>query len=401
MIAALLDAAGEPRLGPRVLNRLATQLAGALDASVLTIRLLDRTGRSLDLKAGVGLTKSMRRRIRRLSVASQVGSALVGRGRPMHSGQWGGVEVPWPANVLQRFRSGALVPIRSGTTVLGSLGVAWYRRAPPPASRIRFLDALGRQLGAALAVVRAREARRKLRSETQLLRKITAALSVNLEQRAMLDMVTTAAWRLTRAAGALVILQSRDRTEFEIASQSHSPDQRPRSKLAGMRFPAAGSLAARVVRSGRSIRIADTMGVSPPLRHELVNAADVRALLMVPLRGARGPIGALVVSTATPREFSDHDRRILTQLGQHASIAIQNARLFASVRNHRQLLRRLYSQQFAISRASASASLTSSTTRWGRRCRRSSSTCSCSRTSGVRTRRCRRASSRPSDSSRG
>jgi signal transduction histidine kinase len=160
-------------------------------------------------------------------------------------------------------------------------------------------------------------------------------------------MVTSAAWRLTRAAGAIVILQSRDRSEFEIASQSHSARQRPRFKLAGMRFAASGSLAARVVRSGRSLRIPDTATWPRPLLQELMHAVDVRALLMVPLRGARGAIGVLAVSSATPREFSAHDRRILTQLGQQASIAIQNARLFAAVRNHRQLLRRLSSQQFS------------------------------------------------------
>ena len=355
LMAALLDTAGESRLGTRVFGRLATQLARALDTSVLSIRLLDRSGRSLDLKASVGLSQHVRDRLRRLPVSSPIGRALVNRGLSVHSGGPLGTDGPWPASLRRRFQSAVFVPIRADGKVVGALGVGWVRGTRPSPSRLRFVDALGRQLGVAIGVVRAREARRKLRSETQLLRKITAALSANLEQRQILDMVTSAAWRLTRAAGAIVALQSSARGDLEIASQSHAPGQRPKLRLVGVRFPAADSLAGRVVRTGRAFRIRDVTRDRRAMIRELVQPADVRGLLMVPLRGVlgsrgapggRAAIGVLAVSSSTPRMFSDHDRRILTQLGQQASIAIQNAQLFASVRNHGQMLRRLYSQQF-------------------------------------------------------
>src|SRR4051812_9929387 len=345
-MAALLDAAGESRLGPRVFGRLATQLARALDATVLTIRLLDHSGRSLDLKASVGIPAAMRTRIRRLPVSSPIGAVLMRRGHVVHSGGQLGADIPLPPSLRRRFRSAIFVPIRSDGVIVGALGVGWRRGAPPPPSQVRFLDALGRQLGVAIAVVRARETRRKLRAETQLLRRTTSALSVNLDEREILDVVTAAAWRLTRAAGTIVILQSSDRTKFEVAHQSvRSGLPRP-VRLVGVRFPAAGSLAGKVVRTGRSLRVADTVRDRRKLVHQLASANDARSLLLVPLRGVRGPIGALAVASLTPRAFSDHDRRVLMQLADQASIAIQNARLFTSVRSHRQLLRRLYSQQF-------------------------------------------------------
>jgi len=80
----------------------------------------------------------------------------------------------------------------------------------------------------------------------------------------------------------------------------------------------------------------------------LVTLGGVRGLSIVPLRGADGIIGTLNVFSTAPRTFSERDRRILTILGQHASIAIQNARLFDAVRNHQQLLRQLYSEQFSV-----------------------------------------------------
>lgn len=80
----------------------------------------------------------------------------------------------------------------------------------------------------------------------------------------------------------------------------------------------------------------------------LVALGGVRGLVIVPLRGTDGIIGTLNVFSATPRTFSERDRRILMLLGEHASIAIQNARLFAAVGDHRQLLRQLYSEQFSV-----------------------------------------------------
>jgi GAF domain-containing protein len=113
-----------------------------------------------------------------------------------------------------------VVPIRSHGATLGSLGVVHRSAARPPSSQVRVLESLGRQLGRSLQIVRAREARRKARSETKFLRDITAALSTNLELRAVLDMVTVAAVRLTRSDGAVVLLLSSDRKEFQIASVS-------------------------------------------------------------------------------------------------------------------------------------------------------------------------------------
>jgi signal transduction histidine kinase len=347
VLSALLGVAGEPRLGARTLASLAANLARALGAPVLTVRLLDPTGRWLDLKASVGLSKRLRTALRRIPVESPAGRTIVGRGRRVLISDGtvqGAVLPPWPSALARRFGAGAFVPIRSGGTILGALGVAYRESARPPRPQLRFLAVLGRQLGAALQMVRTREARRKSRAEALTLRKITAALSSNLEPREVLDMVTGAAARLTRAAGAIVLLRSRDRTEFEVASQS---DSGGRVHLIGLRFPAKGSMAARVARTGRAFRCRDARADPRPMIRALVGAGGVRGLLIVPLRAAGDTIGTLAVSSLRPRLFSDRDRRILIQLGQQASIAIQNARLFDAVRSHRQLLRQLYSEQFS------------------------------------------------------
>ena len=346
MLSALLGIATERRLDNRVLGRLAAELARALDVPALTVRLLDSTGRWLDLKASVGLSSRMRTRLRRIPVDSLVGREVVREGRPMvQAGEPDPSLPPWPASLIRRFGAGAFVPIRSGVAVLGALGIGYRDRVRPPASQLRFLDILGRQLGTALQAVRTREARRKAQAETRFLRKITAALSTNLELRAVLDMVTSAASRLTRARGAVVLLASRDATELEVASASEYDRQ---FITLGRRFPLAGSLSGRVIRTRRSVRSRDLVTDPRPMLRELQRMVNVRGVLIIPLRGADRIIGTLAVSSHKPRLFSNHDRRILMELGNQASIAIQNARLFDAVQSHRQLLRQLYSQQFAV-----------------------------------------------------
>ncbi len=345
MVSALLVAAAQRRLGPRVLAQLTTRLAHALGATILSVRLLDRSGRWLDLKSSFGLSKSLRARLRRIPADSPIGREVIGRGRRfVLSGPMLKLP-PWPPATVRRFGAGVFVPIRSGAVVFGVLGVGYPGVKRPSKSELALLDALGRQLGVTVHAVRARDAQTRTRSETRFLRRITAALSSNLDPRAVLDMVTLAAAKLTRARGAVVLLQSRDRTEFEVASVSHYGQT---FDLIGQRFPAAGSLSELVVKTGRAARSRDAKVDTRPMIRSLQENVRVRGLLVVPLRGADGTIGTLAVSSSRARLFSDHDRRILMQLGNHASIAIQNARLFEALRSHRQLLRQLYSKESAV-----------------------------------------------------
>lgn len=346
-MAALADISGEHQLGARNLQRLATQVARGLGAGVVTIRLLDASARWLELTAGVGLTKGLRLELRRILVDSAIGHRIVRRARRFVWAHPAPATIPtiWLLGMARLRGAGVLVPIRVGKKVLGVLGVGYKTARRPDAAAVRALDAFTQQLGATLQAMQSRAARRRVFEETRTLRKITATLSANVEQHSALDMVTMAAAQLTRSTGAIVMLPSRDRAEFEVASQSASDGG---LHLVGMRFPSSGSMAEQVVRMGRAFGCRDALIEKRSMLRALVTLGGVRGLLIVPLRGAEGVIGTLNVFSKSPRHYSDRDRRILMLLGQHASIAIQNARLFDAVRNHRQLLRQLYSEQFSV-----------------------------------------------------
>jgi signal transduction histidine kinase len=347
VFSALAEFGAEQRPNARHLKRLAAQVARALGASVFTVRLLDASGRWLDLAASVGLPKPLRSELGRVTVDSSLGRRLVRTGRRIVWAHPAPPMIPktWLLGMARWRGAGGLFPIRGAKKILGVLGVGYAQTIPPPVAIVRLLDAFARQLGVTMHAMRSRETQRRVLEETRTLRRITATLSANVQQHSALDMVAVAAAQLTRSHGAIVMLPSRDRSEFEIASQS---DSRAGIHLVGLRFPAADSMAQHVIRAGRPFRCYDAAGAKRSMLRALVSLGGVRGLMIVPLRGADGTIGTLNVCSSVPRHYSDRERRLLMLLGQHASIAIQNARLFEALQSHRQLLRQLYSEQFSI-----------------------------------------------------
>ncbi len=346
-LSALAEFGDEKRAGARHLKRLCAQVARGLGASVVTIRVVDPSDRWLDLTASVGLPKALRTELKRVAVDSAPGRSLMRTSRRVVWAHPAPTTIPktWLLGMARWRGAGGLFPIRADGKLLGVLGIGYTKATKPPLATVRVLDALGRQLGVTIQATRGREIQRRVLEETRTLRRITATLSANVDQHSALQMVALAATQLTRSHGAIVMLPSRDRREFEVASQS---DSRGGIHLVGLRFPAPGSMAEQVIRAGRPFRCYDASKARRPMLRALVDLAGVRGLMIVPLRGADGTIGTLNVCSAVPRHYSNRERRLLLLLGQHATIAIQNARLFEAVQSHRQLLRQLYSEQFTI-----------------------------------------------------
>src|SRR6185295_5279339 len=66
-----------------------------------------------------------------------------------------------------------------------------------------------------------------------------------------------------------------------------------------------------------------------------------RAEIVVPLRRKGSVMGALNLLSDTPGQFTDTDEALLRQFGAHVAVAIENARLFESTREHTHTLETL------------------------------------------------------------
>jgi PAS domain S-box-containing protein len=101
-----------------------------------------------------------------------------------------------------------------------------------------------------------------------------------------------------------------------------------------LRIAAQGNIASRVAQSGQALSVMD-QNASPAVmtlhpNHQCAAAA--------PLVSERGVIGALVIESLRPGAFNHADMAQLSRLATQSAIAIENARLYGSLRDSERLL---------------------------------------------------------------
>ncbi len=102
-------------------------------------------------------------------------------------------------------------------------------------------------------------------------------------------------------------------------------------ELQGRRLPLDGSFSGAAIRTGGPVLSEDAQGdprgFGPTLR-----AADVRAVLAVPLQTSERTVGALNVHDPRAGRFGPRDVEIITLFARQAAVAIENARLYEQAR---------------------------------------------------------------------
>jgi signal transduction histidine kinase len=99
-------------------------------------------------------------------------------------------------------------------------------------------------------------------------------------------------------------------------------------------------VAGRVALEGKSIYVPDVTKQEDFIFFD----QSVRSLLTVPLTLQQRVIGALTVDSDQPEAFSESDERLLTIAATQAAIAIENARLYASLEQRAQNLAEAYAE---------------------------------------------------------
>jgi two-component system NtrC family sensor kinase len=205
-------------------------------------------------------------------------------------------------------------------------------------------DEAARVIERALAEVRLRRERDDLANKLAEMRRqmewqlqefnalytIGKAVAAVLNPEQVLPQVVEIAVNMTRAEeGSLLLL---DETTGELYLRAaKNIDQRT---TRGLRVRVEDSLLGRVVKSGRPVLMAG------PELQKISTSYLSKALLYVPLKVPPDRIiGVMgVANKVSNRAFTERDVFLLSALGDHAAIAIENARLFAAVESERSKL---------------------------------------------------------------
>ncbi len=202
---------------------------------------------------------------------------------------------------------------------------------PVPVTRERPFDAEAARLAEVARVLVLRnallfhQAERRAR-EARALTEIVRNINQSLELDQVFALVARHATELLEARGArLAMLEGDDL----VVVANHGEVQAPR-----WRTPLRGSCCEPCIDNGVAMRCRD----AHPSRAIWRWPADCAGanVIAVPLSISSRPLGAIVVLGMPSQEFDDADEELLMALGEHAAVAIENARLYrGSVRTMR------------------------------------------------------------------
>jgi len=114
-----------------------------------------------------------------------------------------------------------------------------------------------------------------------------------------------------------------------------------------------------VLDSKETLEIEDTARYQSAAGAGDVDTLGMRSMIMARLGGHERPVGVLVAGNREPRRFEDEDRRVLTSLAHHLTVALDKIRVHAELRNNLQRLQETQSQLMQADKLKALGTLLS------------------------------------------
>ena len=314
------------RLGPLLLSILerAMMMLGGHDGRLY---LLDESGQTLSLAAHIG-----GQAIQRIQLGEDVSgqTALTGLAMMLPDYQdWSG---RFPDTPLRRWRSVISVPLKRGSQMLGSLTVVNIQQAGRfTPSDLEVLERFAATASLALEKAKLLEDARNAQAAAQqraeqleALHHASVELSGHLEpQRLLEDILRRAAQFINADAGGIFLNDSR-LEQTVLAAQL--------GKIMTTRIALGTGASGRVALTGEPLLVEDYQLWPHQLKYSNTAA---RALISVPLRRAGKVVGALTVAdTTTAKRFTQLDLEVLQRFAALASVALENARLYALERQN-------------------------------------------------------------------
>jgi len=160
--------------------------------------------------------------------------------------------------------------------------------------------------------------------ELSTLHEIARAVTSVLDLELVLNRIVEASVYLTNAEEGFLLLVDEETGELTLRAGKGLGEKAARV----MSMKVRDSIAGQVVKTGRPVRMG---GFRHDEEYKVKTGYLVKSLVNVPIKSTDRVVGVLAVdhSIASMRSFSDHDVALLSSLADYASIAIQNAKLFA------------------------------------------------------------------------
>jgi signal transduction histidine kinase len=174
---------------------------------------------------------------------------------------------------------------------------------------------------------------------------VTGSLELEQVLNSALDKVLEVMEVKAKAASVHLL----DRGSLELVLAAHR-GLSSGSASEGSRFKLGVGLVGQVGQSAMPVVVDDVLD-SPGLGTGLAEMEGMRSFLAVPLRAGTRTLGVMTLAGSQPRAFRSQDVQLLTAIGGHVGVAVDNARLYESARFYaRQITRAQEEERKRIAR---------------------------------------------------
>jgi signal transduction histidine kinase len=234
------------------------------------------------------------------------------------------------------YRAITIMPLVRGDAAIGAISVARQRSGSLPAKHVGLLRTFADQAVIAIENVRlfnelhARtDELAQSVGELRALGEVSRAVNSTLDMEEVLDTIVTKAVQLSGTDAGAIYAHAEDQDEFLLRSTYGMSEELIESiRQHPIDF---GDTVARATAQREPVQIADLQKEMTSPVQEIILQAGYRALLVLPLVGAEGVVGALVVRRKAPGGFPMQTTDLLQTFAAQSVLAIQNARLFSEI----------------------------------------------------------------------
>jgi two-component sensor histidine kinase len=341
-IAQLRESLAEKEIEVEALRKLGQAIGSSFDTSHLLevvaeiavqvtgtdtcfIYSLDETGRELVLRAMKGPTKGAVGKIR-LKVGEGVTGWVAREGKHVALAREAFRDHRYKAFAeLQedQFQSMLSVPLVAGDEVVGVINIRTNQSHDYTESQIHLMERIAEQVANAI-----RHSRMYRRMETQVthlstLSEVTRSITSGMYLDEILNLIVAMTAESMKFKIVTVMLLDDEKQELVIrATQSSSREyvRKPNLKL-------GESLAGKAISEGKPITVMDVKR-TPGYRYpDIARKEGLCSMVCVPLRLRDKIVGVMNCYTEKPHAFTTEEIGVLTAIGSHAAIAIENAKL--------------------------------------------------------------------------
>jgi GAF domain-containing protein len=233
-------------------------------------------------------------------------------------------------------RSELAVPLKASDRIVGVMNVESAQLNAFTHDDERLLMALGGQLSIIIVNARLYEETQQRLAEVSTLYSFAQQLTTSLDLAEVLDSIVSTLKQVLKCRGVSIALLTPDTQVLEIRAAAGIQTKWKESA----RLKVGEGISGQVAATAKVRYVPDTHLLSDFIFFDPV----VRSLLVVPLMVKDRVIGTLAIDQMLPDAFTENDERLLTIAAAQAAIVIENAQLYADIKERANKLEQAYKE---------------------------------------------------------